>query len=159
MNNDRALRKDLLHLLEGRGAHVEFARAVAGLGATLRGRKPRGMPYSPWQQVEHLRICQWDILEYIRNSRYAAPKWPEEYWPEAEPPTRDAWDKSIKAFRSDLRAIGRLVADPKTDLLARVPHDAKGPTILHEILLIADHNAYHLGQLIVLRRMLGAWRD
>ncbi len=158
MKGDTALRKDLRNLLGGRGAHVEFTRAVAGLAATLRGTKPREMPYTPWQQVEHLRFCQWDILEYIRNPRYAAPR-PEEYWPEAAPPTRDAWDTSIKAFQADLRAVGRLVADPKTDLLARVPHDPKGPTILHEILLIADHNAYHLGQLIVLRRMLGAWRD
>lgn len=159
MKGDKALREDLLHLLGGRGAHVEFKRAVADLDASLRGAKPKGAPYTPWQQVEHMRICQWDILEYVRNPKHVSPKWPEGYWPAEEPPGADAWDKSIKAFQTDLRAFGRLVADPRTDLLARVPYDKTGPTILHEVLLVADHNAYHLGQLIVLRRMLGAWRD
>jgi len=157
--SDKALREDLMHLLAGRSAHVEFTRAVAGLDEKLRGMKPRGAPYTPWQQVEHMRICQWDILEYIRNPTYVSLKWPEEYWPAEKPPTPDAWDNSIKAFQADLRALQRLVADPRTDLLARVPYDKKGPTMLHEVLLVADHNAYHLGQLIVLRRMLGGWRD
>ncbi len=156
---DRALREDVRHLLGGRGAHVEFKRAVAGLEWALRGKKPRGLPYSPWQQVEHMRICQRDILDYIRDPRYVERTWPDEYWPAAEPPARDAWDKSVKAFEADLRTLQDMVADPSTDLLARVPYDPKGPTILHEILLVADHNAYHLGQLIVLRRLLGAWTD
>jgi hypothetical protein len=154
-----ALRADLLHLLEGRGAHVEFKRAVSSLDEKLRGMKPRGLPYSPWQQVEHIRICQWDILEYIRNPRYTSMKWPEEYWPAAKPPRPDAWAKSIRGYQKDLQDLKKLVADPSTDLLARVPHDTDGPTILHEVLLTADHTAYHVGQLIVLRRLLGAWDD
>ncbi len=159
MKSDKALRDDVLQLLSGRGAHVEFKRAVAGLDERLRGAKPKGAPYTPWQQVEHMRICQWDILEYIRDPKHVSPEWPEGYWPAAQPPGKDAWDKSIRAFRKDLKALQDLVADPKTDLLARVPYDKEGPTILHEILLVADHNAYHLGQLIVLRRVLGAWQD
>lgn len=159
MKGDKGLREDLLHLLGGRGAHVEFKRAVADLDANLRGAKPQGAPYTPWQQVEHMHISQWDILEYVRNPKHVSPKWPEGYWPPEAPPNAEAWDRSIKAFQADLRALERLVGDPRTDLLARVPHDKKGPTILHEVLLVADHNAYHLGQLIVLRRTLGAWRD
>ncbi len=158
MKGDKALRTDVLHLLTHRNAHIEFARAVAGLSPTLRGKKPKGIPYTPWQQVEHTRICQRDILEYIRNPNYVEGTWPDDYWPQAVPPTRDAWDKSIRGFHADRRALVRLVADPRTDLLARVPYDRKGPTILHEVLLIAAHTSYHLGQLIVLRRMLGAWR-
>jgi len=159
VKGDKALREDLLHLLGGRGAHVEFTRAVAGLPAELRGAKPTGAPYSPWQQVEHMRICQWDILEYIRNPKHVSPEWPDGYWPAEKPPATGAWDRSVKAFQADLRALERLVANPSTVLLARVPHDKNGPTILHEVLLVADHNAYHLGQLLVLRRMLGAWKE
>ncbi len=158
MKGDKALRDDLLHLLGGRGAHVEFTRAVAGLSAGLQGAKPAGAPYSPWQQVEHMRICQSDILEYIRNPKHVSPEWPDGYWP-AEKPAKGAWDRSVRAFQADRRALERLVANPSTVLLARVPHDKNGPTILHEVLLVADHNAYHLGQLLVLRRMLGAWKE
>ncbi len=159
VRGDKALREDLLQLLGGRGAHVDFGRAVAGLDEKLRGTRPRGLPYSPWQQVEHMRICQWDILDYIRNPHYVERRWPDEYWPAPAPPSPDAWDKSVKAFRADLKALQEMVADPATDLLAPVASDGNGPTILHEILLVADHNAYHLGQLIVLRRLLGAWQD
>ncbi len=159
MKGDRALRQDVLHLLTHRNAHVEFKRAVAGLSPALRGKKPKGAPYTPWQQVEHMRLSQRDILEYIRNPHYVQGTWPDDYWPAAEPPTRGAWDQSIRGFQADRRALVRLVADPRTDLLARVPYDRTGPTILHEVLLIAAHTSYHLGQLIVLRRMLGAWRD
>jgi hypothetical protein len=157
--SDKALRDDLLHLLGGRGAHVEFKRAVAGLDEKLRGTKPRGLPYSPWQQIEHMRIAQRDILDYIRDPDYVERKWPDDYWPAAAPPNAAAWDKSIKGFQADLKTLQSMVADPATDLLAQVPHDKNGPTILHEVLLVADHNAYHLGQLIVVRRILGAWSE
>ncbi len=153
------LRQDLLTLLRGGRAHVTFDRAVAGLPVALRGRRPRGLPYSPWQQVEHIRICQWDILEYIRNPSHVSPEWPDGYWPQdPAPPSTTAWARSLRAYREDLRALEALVADPGTDLEAPLPHDPE-TTILHEVLLVADHTAYHLGQLIVLRRLLGAWSD
>lgn len=157
--DETALREEVLWLLRGGHAHVGFKEAVRGLPAVQQGKKPRGMPYTPWQQLEHMRIAQRDILEYIRNPRHVSPKWPEGYWPGAAPPTAEAWDRSVRGFQADLKALLDLVADPATDLLAKVPHDPKGPTILHEVLLVADHNAYHLGQLIVLRRVLGAWKD
>src|SRR5690348_16445371 len=159
MPTSKALRDEVIWLLRGGNAHVGFKKAVADLPEALQGKKPRGAPYSPWQQLEHLRISQWDILDYIRNPKYVSRKWPDAYWPAAAPSERGARAKSVRGFETDLRALERMAADPSTDLLARVPADPKGPSILHELLLIADHNAYHLGQLIVLRRTLGAWKD
>lgn len=159
MATSKALRDEVIWLLRGGNAHVGFKKAVANMPEALQGKKPTGAPYSPWQQLEHLRICQWDILEYMRNPKYVSLQWPQDYWPAVAPSARGAWTKSVRAFEADLRAAERMAANPSTDLLARVPADPKGPTILHELLLIADHNAYHLGQLIVLRRALGAWRD
>jgi hypothetical protein len=155
----KALRDEVVWLLKGGHAHVGFKKAVAKMPEDLQGRKPRGAPYTPWQQLEHLRLSQRDILEYIRNPKHVSPAWPEGYWPAAAPPNGEAWTKSVRAFDTDLRALEAMAEDPSTDLLARVPADPDGPTILHEILLVADHNAYHLGQIIVLRRMLGAWED
>ncbi len=155
---DKALRDHLLWLLRGGNAHVEFDRALAGLPAKLRGVKPAGLPYSPWQLLEHMRISQWDILEFSRNPKHVSPKWPEGYWPKIPaPPDASAWTRSLAAFRADSRAMQRLVADPSTDLYARIPH-GEGQTVFREALLVADHNAYHLGQLIVVRRLLGAWQ-
>jgi len=159
MSDDNALREDVLLLLRGGRAHVSFEKAVANLPEALRGKKPRGLPYTPWQQLEHMRIAQWDILEYIRNPQHISPEWPTGYWPGEAPPSRAAWAKSVKAFQADRQALLDMAADPSTDLLARVPADPEGPTILHELLLVADHDAYHLGQLIILRRLLGAWRE
>jgi hypothetical protein len=125
----------------------------------LRGKTPAGIPYSPWMLLEHLRICQWDILDFSRNPKYRHMKWPEAYWPNsAAPPSAAAWTRSIAAFKRDRRAMERLVANPKTDLYAPIPW-GDGQTILREALLVADHNAYHVGQLIVVRRLLGAWKD
>ena len=157
MPNEKALRDDVLLLLGGGRAHVSFENAVANLPEDLRGKKPRGVPYSPWQQLEHMRICQWDILEYIRNPKHVSPEWPDGYWPKEAAPARNAWAKSVKAFQADRQALLDMAADSSTDLLARTPADPDGPTILHELLLVADHNAYHLGQLLLLRRLLGAW--
>jgi hypothetical protein len=159
MASDRALREAVLILLRGGRAHITFEKAVAGFPEDLRGRKPRGLPYTPWQQLEHMRLAQRDILEYIRNPRYVSLKFPEEYWPAQASPPRNAWSASVKAFLADRQALEEMATDPATDLLARVPHDPEGPSILHELLLVADHSAYHLGQLILLRRLLGAWRD
>jgi len=155
----KALRDDVLHLLRGRGAHVSFENAIAEMPLEFQGQKPAGAPYTPWQQLEHLRMAQRDILDYVRDPHYVEKNWPDDYWPQETPPSPTAWDDAVKAFKADRAAFVKLAADPRTDLLARVPHDPKGPTILHEALLVADHNAYHLGQLIVLRRALGAWRD
>jgi hypothetical protein len=159
MKTDRALREHLLSLLRGGNAHLSFDRAIARLPVNVRGVCPRGLPHSPWRLLEHMRIAQWDILEFCRNPKHVSPQFPEGYWPEGEaPPSAAAWTKSVAAFRADLRAMEKLVASPKTDLYARIPH-GDGQTILREALLVADHNAYHLGQLVVVRRLLGAWKD
>jgi hypothetical protein len=157
-DHDKALREHLIYLLGDEGAHAGFDKAVAGLPARLRGVKPEGAGHTAWQLLEHLRIAQWDILEFIRNPAHKSPAWPAGYWPETEaPPNAKAWDKSVKQFRADLKAMEKLVADPRTDLYARIPH-GDGQTILREALLTADHNAYHLGTLVLLRRLLGAWQ-
>ena len=154
---DKQLREHVLYLLQGGGAHASFDDAIKDLPANLRGKKPEGYPHSVWMLLEHLRIAQRDILEFSRNSKHQSPKWPEGYWPESDaPPSSAAWDKSVREFRNDLKAMGELVADPKTDLFAKIPW-GEDQTILREALLTADHNAYHLGQLLLLRRMLGAW--
>jgi hypothetical protein len=159
MATSKALRDEVVWLLRGGHAHVGFKKAVARMPEALQGKKPRGAPYTPWQQLGHLRISQWDILEYIRNPTHVSPAWPAGYWPAPAPPNRGAWAKSVRAFEADLRALEKMAADSSTDLLAKVPADPDGPSMLRELLLVADHNAYHLGQIIVLRRMLGAWED
>jgi uncharacterized damage-inducible protein DinB len=153
------LREHLLSLLKGGGAHLNFDKAIADLPAELRGAKPPGVPHTPWRLLEHLRIAQRDILEFTRNPRHVSPPWPEGYWPDGDaPPDDGAWDRSVAAFRAGLRAIQDLVADPAMDLFTPLPH-GEGQTALREALLIADHNAYHLGQLVVVRRLLGAWEE
>jgi hypothetical protein len=157
MNTEQALRDHLLYLLRGGGAHLDFEKAIADFPAALSGGKPVGQPHTPWRLVEHIRIAQWDILEFCRNPKHVSPKFPEGYWPRGDaPPDEAAWDCSIAAFRADLNAMQDLVADPATNLFAVIPH-GEGQTILREALLVADHNAYHLGQLVLLRRLLGAW--
>ncbi|HLI33535.1 MAG TPA: DinB family protein [Terriglobia bacterium] len=156
---NKALRDHLLYLLGGGGAHLDFEKAISGLPPELRGAKPKGAPHSPWQLLEHLRIAQWDILEFSRNPKHVSPDWPAGYWPATEaPPDQKAWEKSVKSFRADLEAMKELVANPATDLYAQIPH-GEGQTILREALLVADHNAYHLGQLVLVRRLLGAWDE
>ena len=157
MNHDQALREHLLYLLKGSGAHLNFESAVAGLPVEMRGVTVPGVPHSPWQLLEHLRIAQWDILEFSCNPRHVSPPFPDGYWPsDHAPPDASAWDRSVAAFQTDLQAMQNLVADPTTDLFAPIAH-GDGQTILREALLVADHNAYHLGQLVVVRRALGAW--
>jgi hypothetical protein len=157
--NDKALREHVLYLLRGGGAHLDFEKAVDGLPDHLRGVKPSGVPFTAWRLLEHLRFAQRDILEFSKNPKYVSPDWPAGYWPEGDAPTDGAaWDQSVKSFRADLQAVEKLVADPSTDLYARIPHGT-GQTILREALLVADHNAYHLGQIVLLRRLLRAWPD
>lgn len=151
-----ALRKHVLELLKGKSAHADFDSAVSRFPVKRAGEKPGGAEHTAWQLLEHMRIAQRDILEFTRNPKHVSPKWPEGYWPAAQPVVKTAWNKSVRGFRADLRAMMALVADPATDLLSRIPH-GEGQTLLREALLLADHNSYHLGQLVMLRRLLGAW--
>jgi hypothetical protein len=158
-DKDKALREHLVYLLGGGAAHVDFEAAVKNVPPELRGKKPENAAHSLWGILEHLRIAQWDILDFSRNPKYKALKWPDEYWPETDVPPNDrAWNQSIKKYRADLEAMKKLVADPKTDLYAKIPH-GEGQTILREALLIADHNAYHLGEFVIVRRLLGDWKS
>jgi DinB superfamily len=157
MDTDKSLRKHLIKMLEGGDAHATFDDAVADLRPALQGKIPKGGEHSPWQLLEHLRIAQWDILEFAINPKHKSPKWPEGYWPKAAPPDEKAWNQSVKAFHSDMKRFTKLLADDSTDLFAKIPH-GDGQTILRQALLAADHNAYHLGQLVLVRRLLGAWK-
>lgn len=158
MKNDRALRKHLHDLLTEGGAHLDFDSAVKDMPFALQGKVPKGGEHSPWQLLEHLRIALWDILEFSRNSKHVSPKWPEGYWPRTQKPSNQAaWKKSATEFRAHLKAMVALIEDDSLDLFARIPH-GDGQTVLREVLLAADHNAYHLGQLVEVRRALGAWK-
>ena len=144
-----------MYLLNGGGAHLSFDEGVKRFPPALRGIKAAGTPHTAWQLVEHMRIAQWDILEFSRNAKHVSPEFPGGYWPESEtPPTARAWNQSLGAFRRDLQAMIGLVSKPSTDLFARIAH-GDGQTVLREALLMADHNAYHLGQLVLLRQALG----
>ena len=157
MSQTKELRQHLARLLGWPDAHVTFDDAVAGVPVSLRGKVPEGCPYSPWQLVEHMRLAQADILEFCVSRRYREKKFPEDYWPaSAEPPTARAWSASIASFRQDRRALERLAMNPRRDLLAPVPAGT-GQTYLREIVLAADHTAYHVGQLVLVRRLLGCW--
>jgi hypothetical protein len=152
-----SFRQQLARLLDWEDAHATFDAAVKGLPKSLEGKVPSGLPYSPWQLVEHMRITQADILEFCVAEHYEEKEWPRDYWPDGpEPPSPKAWNDSIAAFRRDREALAVLARDPNVDLDARVPNGT-GQTFLREIVLVADHSAYHVGQLVVVRRLLGAW--
>ncbi len=156
-DKDRSLRDHLQELLRGRGAHLDLDKAIDGLAPDLRGKKAPGLPHTVWQLLEHLRIAQWDILEFSRNKDHVSPDWPAGYWPETEAPPDDAaWDRCVEALRRELQEMRDLVADEKTDLYAKIPW-GDGQTVLREAMLVADHNAYHLGQVVSVRQALGAW--
>jgi hypothetical protein len=149
-----SLRQHLDNLLRMKGAHLTFHAAVTDFPVALRGAKPPGVPHSAWQLVEHMRIAQQDILDFSRNQGYQEKKFPDDYWPAGEAPPREAsWDTSVQQFQSDLKELQTLIADTKNDLLAAIPHGS-GQPLLREALLAADHNSYHLGQLMFLRKML-----
>lgn len=156
-DHDSALRQHLVELLKGGSAHAKFEDAVADWPEALRGRRAETFPHTAWQLLEHMRIAQADILDFSRNAEYEELTFPDDYWPHHEaPPNKTAWDESIAAFQRELKAVQDLVSSAKTDLYARIPWGS-GQTVLREALLVADHNAYHLGQLVALRRALGAW--
>ena len=147
----------IARMLDWEDAHAGFDRVVAGLPRKLQGQVPHGLPYSPWQLLEHIRLTQRDILEFCRNPDYEELDWPDDYWPKSPaPPSASAWEESVKAFRQDREALKRLALDPGVNLSATVPA-GDGQTYLRELLLAADHTAYHLGELVVVRRALGAW--
>ena len=151
------MRKQLAESLDWGHAHVDFDRAVDGLPPELRGRRVHGLPHSAWEIVEHLRIAQHDMLDFARNPKYREMKWPDDYWPPTPaPPDEAAWEASVAAFKRDRAEMARLTVDPAIDLEARIPHGS-GQTYLREVLLVLDHNAYHVAELVVLRRLLGAW--
>jgi uncharacterized damage-inducible protein DinB len=155
--NESEVRSQLARALGWDDAHAGFDRAVDGIAPEFRGRAPAGLPYSPWQLLEHLRLAQEDILDFCRNPEYRERRWPNDYWPASpEPPDAKAWDRSVAAVRRDREALGRLAEDPSVDLTAPLPHGS-GQTLLREVLLVLDHTAYHLGELVVVRRTLGIW--
>ena len=159
MNHDDQLRAHLVELLGGSHAHLDFEKAIGGLPPALRGAKPPGLPHTPWRLLEHLRIAQWDILSFSVDPNHVSPEFPRGYWPDGDaPPDPDAWERALAAFRADLKRMIELVSNPATDLYRPLPH-GDGQTVLREALLVADHNAYHLGQLVTVRRLLGAWND
>jgi uncharacterized damage-inducible protein DinB len=159
MRSDQSLREHVLYLLRGGGAHLDFDAAVADLPPEARGAKVPGSPHTPWRLLEHMRIAQWDILEFCRKPKHVSPDFPDGYWPATDaPPAEGDWDASVASFRRDLEAVCRLVADPQQDLFVPFPH-GEGQTSLREALLVADHNAYHLGQMVLLRRALGVWKE
>jgi hypothetical protein len=156
-SQDKALRQHLLYVLRGGGAHAMFDDVIGDFPAKLRGQKVDGLPYTAWMLLEHMRIAQCDILEFSRNLKHISPEWPVGHWPKTDaPPKVAAWTNSIKRFRKDLKTMETLISNPKIDLYAPIPW-GDGQTLLREALLVADHNAYHLGQLVTLRRLLGAW--
>src|SRR5213078_1175043 len=154
MENLEPLREHVINLLTKAEAHVDVRSELENFPAKLRGRKPSGAPHTPWQLLEHMRIGQWDILRFSVDANHASPKWPEGYWPENDtPPNEKAWKESVRQFLADLDAVCELMRDPARDLFARIPHGT-GQTLLREALLLADHNAYHLGQLVMVRKSL-----
>jgi hypothetical protein len=155
--NNASLRKHLVDVLKGGSAHVQFMDALEEFPPNKRGTFAPGLPHTGWQLLEHSRIAQWDILEFSRNAKHVSPGFPEGYWPKTPgPPTEGDWDKSVQQFQRDLNEMIELVNNSRTDLFAKIPH-GDGQTILRQALVLADHNAYHLGQLVDLRRALGTW--
>jgi uncharacterized damage-inducible protein DinB len=158
LNPDQSLRAHLKKILSWEDAHVGFDATVEGLPSRLRGVTPKGSPHSAWHLLEHVRRTQADILDFCRNPGYKELAWPADYWPpSAAPPTDEAWQESIAAVRRDRAALEALADDASIDLFARIPHGS-GQTYLRELLLVADHNAYHVGQLVAVRQSLGAWK-
>jgi hypothetical protein len=151
------VREQLLALLRGGNAHMPFDEAIAKFPLAHINDYPPHVPYTPWHLLEHLRIAQWDILEFIRNPAHISPPWPEGHWPPRDARAdADMWARTIAAFQADLHALQELVADPATDLYAPLPH-AQDYTILREILVVADHNAYHVGEFAILRQVMETW--
>lgn len=159
MKEDKALRQHVLNLLDMKGAHAGFRQVVSDFPAEFRGIRPQGAAHTPWLLLEHMRIAQWDILDFCRNPEYRELEFPAGCWPPTESPEDDAaWNNSVQSFLRDLEEMKQIISNPEVDLFAKIRWGT-GQTILREALLAADHNAYHLGQLVLLRRLCGAWRS
>jgi uncharacterized damage-inducible protein DinB len=157
MNDAKPLRAQMVKLLDWNEAHVPFDKAVKGLPSSMRGVVPDGWEHSAWQLVEHIRIAQADILEFSINAKYKHKKWPDDYWPKSPAPrTATAWTRSLAEIRKDRKSLQQLTKNPRIDLTAEIPHGT-GQTYLREILLVAAHNSYHIGQIVSLRKQLGIW--
>jgi len=157
MDMDTAVREQLQELLQGGDAHMAFDEAVAKFPREHMNTKPPNIPFTPWHLLEHIRLAQWDILEFIRNPQYISPTWPEGYWPvEDAQADEHAWEKTLASFRADLQSLQEMVADPAVNLFEPIPH-GNGQNILREILVVADHNAYHIGEFATLREVMGTW--
>jgi DinB superfamily len=157
--DDNVIRDYLQRYLDWHEAHAHWTDVFKGIPVKEQGKRPKGAPHSPWEILEHIRLAQHDILDFCRNPKYAAMDWPADYWPEKTvPPNAHAWGKSVKAFGRDLKEMQQLVANPKTNLEKPILHGS-GQTILREALLVADHNAYHLGEFVLVRRLLGCWKE
>ena len=155
--NDKALREQLRKVLDWREAHADWKQALAGLDPVHRGVRPAGSPHSVWDLLEHVRLAQRDILDFTLNPKHVSPDWPSGYWPKSLAPADEAeWEKSVRELFHDLKEMENLVSNPRTDLFARIPHGT-GQTFLRQVLLLIDHNSYHLGQLVLVRRLLSAW--
>ncbi len=155
----KVLREYLAKLLSWAEAHADWKKALAGMDFAKAGIRAPGLPHSAWELLEHSRIAQWDILEFSRNAKHKSPDWPSGYWPaSAAPASQKEWDDSVARFFKDMKTMARLVENPKTDLFKKIPHGS-GQTILRQLLLLADHNAYHLGQFVLVRRAVGAWQE
>lgn len=155
---ENALREQLIEFLQGKGAHASTLDAVEDFPAALYAKKPPGSPHNAWQMLEHIRFTLHDLLDFCTNAKYEAPQWPEGYWPTHEAPARaEEWKKSVDALRQDMQAFQALLRDPQTDLHKSIPW-GEGQTVLHEALLAIDHTSYHIGQLVLLRKQLGAWK-
>jgi len=158
MTNDKALREQLATFLQGDQAHMSLADAVKGFPVKDMNLKPKSVPYTFWHLLEHIRIAQWDIVEFVKNPNYEELKFPDDYWPKKNAKaTKKDWDHTLARYASDLREMIAIVKDPKTDLHARIPH-GDGQTILREAILIVDHNSYHIGEFAILRQVVGNWK-
>lgn len=159
MLSEASVRDHLRRLLDWEDARVGFDKAVADVPAHMRGTAPPGLPHSLWQLVEHIRIAQWDILDFCRDPDYKEMTWPDDYWPRSpEPPSPMAWDESIARVRANRATLQQMAADTSLDLTAPIPHGS-GQTVLRELLLVADHTAYHVGQIVLVRQLLGIWKS
>ncbi len=153
--NDKTLREHLARLLKGEGAHQDLGTALSQYPNAIAGSKVPGVSHTPWRLLEHMRIAQWDILEFSRNPDHVSPSFPDGYWPETDvPPDGSAWERTVESFLADLEAMRGLVMNPATDLFARIPW-GDGQTVLREALVLADHNSYHLGQMILIGKAVG----
>jgi len=158
-DNDASLREQLVQLLRGGHAHVETLEALKDFPPKLYGAKPENSSHSAWEVLEHMRIALRDIWDFSTNDKYVEKKWPEDYWPAtAAPPSKEAWQNSVRALKEDLEAFEELIKNPDSNLYAQIPWGKNDQTLLREVLLAADHNSYHTGELVLLRRLLGAWK-